>query len=505
MSSSKRFKRSVPIQSINDDLKNSIEDFKFKLNEFNKNLDLIKQRLDNPIDIIYDECNELKRIIQLDKEESILNIKESNNIDLDLDDCKIDAKIMSKIDRINSEFDMIYQEIDNHEKEAISKMKLVRENKNLKREFNKLKKISDYFIKYWIDYLNESAQIIDTSKLVNAVAKTRQYIEKFADFYYKLKPISFGNKMLELKKHKEPKADRLNHYVYYKQEIELDTVKCHSNELEALDTTLNDDYYMSNEDYKSVDCHIDLFEDGNYLMVLIGADELVTDLFILDRSSKKILKKNKLKDYLVQICKISQNLILMIGSSETYENSILVLDSNLELAFAPRLCTDYVFLSNSKRPHFCEINENEAKLKVFDSSLNEILNTKFQTKNKLEPFYLCETVYEFGYSNDKYYFLDNSGHSLRILNHSGYLLKEIEFTFDSIPSLAFDSAGNMVIFDDSSGKLLIYNQNGMQLKEIQIKKTKIRSDIVFLNLLIDYKSRYILYNFDRKKFFVINH
>lgn len=502
MSLSKRFKKSVSIQSMNDDLKNSIEEFKSNCDGFNVCLERIEKYLNNSIDFIYDECSELKRIVQLDKEELITSIKESNNVDENLDDTKLDPTILAKIEKLSNEADRIIHEIHQYQNEAISQAKLDKEDhkKELKRDFYKLKEISKYFVAHWIEYLND-LKLVDTLKLSSAMTKLEDYKARLENLDHKLKQIAFSNRTLELKKYKETSLERLSYYVFYKEEVEFNRTKCCSKEFNRMIACVEDEYIMQDQAYDPFKKLFDMFPDGKFLSVVVE-DFFSATLFTFDPSEKKIEKKKKLSNYLIRSVKIGEDSIFLLASGAS-RHYVLILNHDLELIAIRRVLTNFIFLSNSIRVHICELYQN-GTLKVFDSSMNEILNTKYQSANKLEPFYLLKSDYQFEYRNQNYYFLDCYNYCLTIFDQGGYLFRRISFNFDPLYSFRIDLKGNIVLVDSENQRVNIHDLHGLPLKEINIVTREKRFDMSEMELLIDEKSRYILHDVEKNLFFVVN-
>jgi len=94
-----------------------VKTFKQNIDNYNKSIDKIKNILDNPEEYIYDECSELKRNIQLETEEIIANIKQSNQIDLNLDDeTKLEPELFNLIQNLIEQSQTLITTIDDHEK-----------------------------------------------------------------------------------------------------------------------------------------------------------------------------------------------------------------------------------------------------------------------------------------------------------------------------------------------------------------------------------------------------
>jgi hypothetical protein len=88
--------------------------------KFTKNINQLKTKLDQPGEYIYEECLELKRLVQLEIEELILNIKISNNIDINVDDHLIEHLDVynSSIKKIKRKHELLITRIEAYEKEV---------------------------------------------------------------------------------------------------------------------------------------------------------------------------------------------------------------------------------------------------------------------------------------------------------------------------------------------------------------------------------------------------
>lgn len=119
---------------------------------FNKKLINYKKILDSPEEYIYDECEELKREVQLETEKSIANIKTSNSIDINTDDDLLDPNLFTLVENIKQYSLTLITEQETNEKKAKSHCFGKKFNYE---EYYKLKKFSDIFNKIWNDSLNE--------------------------------------------------------------------------------------------------------------------------------------------------------------------------------------------------------------------------------------------------------------------------------------------------------------------------------------------------------------
>ena len=96
------------------------------------------------VDLIYEECIEMKLVIQLDNEETISRLKQINDLEIDTEVVS-NPNLIEKINQINNESKLIIDKLDAYQKEAI-KLAENKSNKIFSDDLNKLKIISDSFI-----------------------------------------------------------------------------------------------------------------------------------------------------------------------------------------------------------------------------------------------------------------------------------------------------------------------------------------------------------------------
>jgi hypothetical protein len=100
----------------NDQISN---EFRQEIIKFTKKINQLKTNLDQPGEYIYEECLELKRLVQLEIEELILNIKISNNIDINMDDHLIEhLDVYNSIKETKQKHELLITQIETYEKEV---------------------------------------------------------------------------------------------------------------------------------------------------------------------------------------------------------------------------------------------------------------------------------------------------------------------------------------------------------------------------------------------------
>jgi len=170
--------------------------------------------LDNPEEFIYDQCSELKRNIQLETEEIIANVKQSNKIDLNLDETKLEPELLNLIQNVIEQSQKIITEIDDHEK-AIKSYWIDKEiNKKLFiKDYNKLKQFSDLFIQTWTRRLDDLN--FDDLTMNEAVIKLNEYQSKLNIFVNSIKMYFFNDNCIELRRIDDQEiSNRLNYFLY---------------------------------------------------------------------------------------------------------------------------------------------------------------------------------------------------------------------------------------------------------------------------------------------------
>ena len=114
---SDNFPRKKLNETKSDEILQIVRKFQEDISGYNKkleNLNKLEKYLDNPDEYIYDECNELRRLIQLETEEVIADIKRSNNIEIDQD--ILEPNLIILIENVNKQSELLINQVDIHEK-----------------------------------------------------------------------------------------------------------------------------------------------------------------------------------------------------------------------------------------------------------------------------------------------------------------------------------------------------------------------------------------------------
>ena len=132
--------------------------FQKSLDEYLINLKKLEIELEDGSDSIYDECVELKRCIQLEKEETIERFKKENEIVLNTDELGLErGELIKEIDSINKKADNLIEKVEHYENESLTAYKKNKSNKSLLEcELKKLKESSEWCVADdWKDFKDE--------------------------------------------------------------------------------------------------------------------------------------------------------------------------------------------------------------------------------------------------------------------------------------------------------------------------------------------------------------
>ena len=89
-----------------------ITEFNSIILEYNEKCNEIEKNLKNTEEYIYDQYNNLKRLVQLESEIKIENIKQSNEINLDIEDDDLEPFISSLVQSIKNQMELLIIEIE---------------------------------------------------------------------------------------------------------------------------------------------------------------------------------------------------------------------------------------------------------------------------------------------------------------------------------------------------------------------------------------------------------
>lgn len=356
MSETKRFKKDL------DDL--DANEFRLKLKNLELKLAKLAHDLSNINDYIYEECNELKRLVQLDTEERIAQLKQLNDIDINQDN-HFTSELDRQIDKIQKRNHALIDRIDKHEQDALNASK-----KNEKQAilFSELKE----FVQ-----ANKTLDDKSTSKNIKLLVKKikLEEIEYQCDiFISEFKRCVFGDKLLEFKQ-----TNELSNHLYMQHLMDLE------------------------QDFKEIDLSgvLDYNEMHSIQLNLIGEKYLVAfkmkykqSGLIVYNPTRNAIESRIILDYPhINSIKICDNLIA-VHCSEDYAlntNHLLVLDAKLDLVKSRAIGAKFLIGATSE----CLFLKDDIKLNSecvrYDWSLNELdaaNRVHFQMNKPSEPFYL---------------------------------------------------------------------------------------------------------------------
>ena len=222
--------------------------------------------LSDPKMFIYDECFELRRVIQLDKELTIERIQKSSQISIESQS--------ELINEISMESDSMIEQVIQYEKEANSRMSFLESKKFIQTNITPFKNTLSQ--KYWM-----------TSSELNNDSSIYRHQKNLNDLTIRSKIFIFGNNMIELKEKETKNELKLKYYIYFKQSFAL-----------FRQTGFNL-FSLNKKTAHRVECSgfkIEIFSDGKYLICCqLEYDEMIDedkDMFIIyDPNEMKVVKE----------------------------------------------------------------------------------------------------------------------------------------------------------------------------------------------------------------------
>lgn len=453
-----------------------LSDLKTSFKNYNQKLNQLKYYFNNLNELIYDECCELRRIIQLNTEEYIVRIKEENDYDIDEDD-ELDPKTKELIEIASEKNQILIDKVDLYEKTITNDINTKSLNKIfINKEINQLKQISKYFINYWEENLFENFSKLDLIK-----KKLNKYHLRLNNVATKFKTQLFNNNLLEFK------STNLIGYLYFKQTINFNQLN-----------RLNISKFIDESDI--LDKQFELFDSNSFLITFRKRSLNQTLIYKFNAINKTIENKVVYNNFRIHNLKKVNNLIVIVCSNEYYYNrDIAIMDANNLSIIRQKKVGSISLIGANESQLFCfediNINGRCNLCKVFDWNLNLIdMNIKFQQLNRLEPFYIpFETinisVWQFESIDDKYVVRSISDRTmlsyLIIYDHKGNLLQVVRAFKASYGLFRLDESNNIFV-SDGADKLICFDLNGNLIKEIKLaNKTRYFEDEYLFNFLIE--------------------
>jgi len=192
-----------------------ITEFNSIILEYNEKCNEIEKNLKNTEEYIYDEYNNLKRLVQLESEIKIENIKQSNEINLDIEDDDLEPFISSLVQSIKNQMELLIIEIEVNEKECNPDW--TNKQSNLE-EYNHLNKLSNLFIREWNGRMNTFN--FNDYQINQAFETLKIFKNKIENLDNQVKNFIFNDKYLELKRFDDSEKNdnnRLDYYLFKKK------------------------------------------------------------------------------------------------------------------------------------------------------------------------------------------------------------------------------------------------------------------------------------------------
>ncbi len=454
-----------------------VKTFKQNIDNYNKSIDKIKNILDNPEEYIYDECSELKRNIQLETEEIIANIKQSNQIDLNLDDeTKLEPELFNLIQNLIEQSQTLITTIDDHEKAVKSHWIDKQINKKLfVKDYNKLKQFSDLFIQAWTKRLDDFN--FDDQTMKEALVKLSEYQSKLNILISKIKMYLFNNNCFELRRIDDQEIqNRLNYFIYYKQQLifnESNAFYLHK----ILDESAIQNVIDNKSEFKCSYSSFEILKNGKYLFLFESRSNQIRGTYkaIFDPVLNKLEREKFTENTFYEKINANHNLIAMCSCSQN-ESNLIIMNYDLEVVNQIPIGilrgTDDSFIYTSDK---LENHVYSTDIKVIDWSLETVKTIQLQCNNKIEPFFFDIQYSHWikGYASFKSLknaFILKYGNNVSLYNEDGSSIARISCNYEN--SFKFNKE-NIIVVSKNENKLYYFDLKADLVKEVNLINIKL--------------------------------
>jgi len=473
----KQFKTSIKSEEI----LLIVKSFKQDIISYNKTITRIENSLDNPEEFIYDECSDLKRNIQLETEETIAKIKQSNEIDLNLDETKLEPELFELIQNVIEQSQTLITTIDDHEKVIKSFWIDKQINKKLFiKDYNKLKQFSDLFIQTWTKRLDDLN--FDDVTMNEAVIKLNEYQSKLNILANKIKMYLFNNNCIELRRIDDQKiSNRLDYFLYYKQNaIFNESNKFYLHKILDQSTiqmvTDNKTLFKLNYGSNFIDnsASFEFLKNGKYFILFESNSTQIrgTYMAVFDPVLNKLEKEKFIENIYYEQINVNHNLIAMRSNSQN-ESNLVIMNYDLEVVnqipvgILRGADNSFIFASDKS-----ENGEYSTDIKVINWSLETVKTLQFQCTNTMDPFFY-DIQYSFslkrGYVSLKIFeniFFLKYMNTVSLYNENGSSIKSVSCNYGNL--FKFHNE-NIVIVNKNENKLSYYDSKvDLVIKEINL-------------------------------------
>lgn len=482
---------------------NELAKFETDLKDFSDKLEKLDFAINKADEFINEECTELRRVIQLDTEELIAAIKQSNDLDVNLDDSQLDPDLSAQINDLKTENELLITQIDQYEKKSIDL--LTNNNKSKKiliKDVNKLKQAANVFIKYWSKLLIYEPDL-NATEVSEACQMLKKYQLRLDFFVDKIKMFIFDNNLLILKKIPEAtKSNQLSYCIYFKQFHIFDPAKCF--ELKSIEKEIYNNFLQSKE--KTIARHLtfecEKLDNGTYLIAATFLRWKRTTFLIIDPILNKIEHRLDLDCFCVTSLSVNKSLIALscIQGDHSSEAIIILNNELVQLYNKTTNCLEVVGVDDSFI--YCVNLNKKDTIDVLNWSLEEINNIPFQYDDPDAVFYIPndEFITQLQSRDNKYYVKPSFIDSILVFSTDGLLLRTIHIS--GFKEFKIDKNNDLIALSLKQNKLFYYNLNGKPLKEIElIDIDNCFKELSEARLIIDKESKAIFYNFKDLIFF----
>jgi hypothetical protein len=406
----------------------NVETLKTNLNEIRLHLDKLEYDFNNGIDIIKEHAIELRTLLQLATEQSILDLHKFNEI--------------------------MIKTVDNYEIECINKF--TRNNRLIREKFDPIIKETNQFDEEVVTYLKRFQ--IDDKDVLNLIDQAVKFNSKLKYEKTKLANEIFDGKIKQFVRNKKKMTEQILGRFGYENMICLDDLN--KRKLKNL--------IFSCEKSSKCSIVIDMLDNGFYFIAYQNTNSTLVFFTLNDeeKSQEKIFKNTSILNVKRNKNQIALNYIL------NGNNCVAIIDHQLNIVYNNFIVKK--ILKGASETFLFFIAEQDEKMNttaLINQPLhlynwkNEFVSTLGQRTNINEAFYFTTNIKQLNSLNGKYVYLTDT--SLVIMDvQKGICSKTIQIEADKFE---YDSSSKeLILLKNSERKLVYYDLSGELIKEIEL-------------------------------------
>ena len=414
----------LTVSSLSNETIAETNTFTANLDVFDKRLAKLEHAYKSPKDFIYEESEEMRRLLQLDSEETIAEIKQKHELDINMDDNELDPTLLAMVNELKEKTESMITAVHDHEKETLFSFdKNKPDIKDLADNVKKMKSVSNRFVSHWRECVAKQSFI--ETEMQSAVVKLKEHQNKLNSLVKKFNLLVYNNNLMEMTSVKAREEFQLSHYTELGQFFELE--KCEGFDFQQV-KHISQINMNGSERLRKVSEYLEKQADGNYFIVFKSNSNTELHFIVFNPVANTVVAETT-------FCKKSKGAKVNIMSSKDFiaislgESHLMVVNRELE-QIAEKKWKKHgygCFLGADESCVYARSEDEPTKIDVMDWSLKVTKKLNLKKIDSEQKF--TQSIYQFE-RRDKKCFISTRCHMHIYDEVASVLLKSIEITKD---------------------------------------------------------------------------